>query len=185
MNSNAGCFVEVYASCHRPLRCPGNSLWTARFQTIARLFLHCCGLFFIYCGIKSFPPSTKCTLKESVFSNFWIIFIRSYTVIEQTLFFIPYSVRKILEVLQSFWNIVIVLVKKLYKPKSFLQWDSHGKPLGHEMKKSLVHGIYITNETSCDYDMYFNLHIMTLTAPSVAKIRNYFFFLCHTFPRLL
>ena len=49
------------------------------------------------------------------------------------------------------------------------------------MNKSRVPGVLITSEKNRAHDRYFNLHVLVLTAPSIAKMWNYFVFLCHTF----
>ena len=113
-----------------------------------------------------------CTSEKPVFSNFWIIFNRPCTIIGPTPFFIPLSVRNFYRATGTqslFLYKSFTSRKKLYKQIAVLQWDSHGELLRHEMKKSHVPAVFITSETSCAHDMYFNLHILTFTAPSVAK----------------
>src|SRR5215813_12736824 len=44
------------------------------------------------------------------------------------------------------------------------------------MRKQRVPGVFITTSTSPVHDRCFDLHILTLAAPSINKNSNYFFF---------
>ena len=74
--------------------------------------------------------------------------------------------------------------KNLYKQSAIFQLNSHGDLLRQEMKKSHVPGVFITSETSRQHDRHFNLHVLTLTALSVAKIWKYFFLMPFVFTHL-
>ena len=63
---------------------------------------------------------------------------------------------------------------------SSLQPACHGKLLRHEMKKSCVPNVLITNETSRVHDRYFNLDILILTVHLLLKFAI-FFFSCYMF----
>ena len=130
---------------HRPLQCSGNSLYTAWLHNTSRLLLHCRGHFFNYCRIYSFSPSTRLHIQKPPsfrISETFLTDLGQSSV--ERLFSYPW----VPELPQSYWYTVIVLVTKLYKQSTVLQWDSHGKFLRHKMKKSRVPGVFITSETN-------------------------------------
>ena len=66
MDSNAGCFVEFYASSLQACPIFGKYSCTARFHSTTRLLLHCCSRFFTWRRINYFLPPTRLHLKRTL-----------------------------------------------------------------------------------------------------------------------
>ncbi|GBO18251.1 hypothetical protein AVEN_56648-1 [Araneus ventricosus] len=103
---------------HRPVQCSGKFPYTARLHTTARLLLHCCGHFFNYRRINSFPPSTRSYSKRTFLFEFLNHFLQT---LHSHLTIAFFHTLECPELLQSYWYTVIVLVQKLYKQSTVLQ----------------------------------------------------------------
>ncbi|GFV00340.1 uncharacterized protein TNCV_3643181 [Trichonephila clavipes] len=98
---------------HKPVQCSGRDV---RLQTTARLLLHCCGHFFNYRRINSFPPSTRLPMERTCLIEFLNHFLQTLGNHQTNTFF--HNVRNFY---RAIGGAVIILVKTLYKQRAVLQ----------------------------------------------------------------